>query len=179
MKLRLISTAFAVSLLPVAANAQLTIDMNAIKCDQYLAMSPANFRDFSAWMSGWFNQKANDSSLNIEGYRKNVANVQSWCASNPKANLMAGLEAAVAKAKAGTPGPTDIDAAQITCGQFLKGDLDKQGLVASWMGGWFMSTKNLTNVDPRYIRRNSKKIGAYCKKNKKAGLMAAIQKNWK
>ncbi|MGC2585601.1 MAG: HdeA/HdeB family chaperone, partial [Pseudolabrys sp.] len=54
MRLRLICTAFAVSLLPVTANAQITIDMGAIRCDQYLAMSPAQSRDFSAWMSGWF-----------------------------------------------------------------------------------------------------------------------------
>ena len=32
MRLRLISSAFAISLLPVTANAQLTIDMNAINC---------------------------------------------------------------------------------------------------------------------------------------------------
>jgi hypothetical protein len=41
MRLRLISTAFAISILPMAANAQLSIDMNSIKCDQYLAMSPS------------------------------------------------------------------------------------------------------------------------------------------
>ena len=39
MRLRLICTAFTISLLPVAANAQITIDMGAIRCDQYLAMS--------------------------------------------------------------------------------------------------------------------------------------------
>ena len=161
------------------AHAQVTFDMSKATCADFNALDADAAKDFPAWMSGWFNQKANDSSLNVEGYRKNVANVQSWCASNPKAGIMAGLEAAVAKAKAGTPGPTDIDAAQITCGQFLKGDLDKQGLVASWMGGWFMSSKNLTNVDIRYVNRNSKAIGTYCKKHQKDKLMAAIQKNWK
>ena len=54
MKLRLISIALAVLLLPVAANAQVTIDMAALTCSQYLAMSPSMSRDFSAWMSGWY-----------------------------------------------------------------------------------------------------------------------------
>ena len=54
MELRLISIAFAICLLPVAANAQVTVDMGAFTCAQYLAMSPAMSRDFSAWMSGWF-----------------------------------------------------------------------------------------------------------------------------
>ena len=50
----LLGTVFVISFFPVAAHAQLTIDMNSIKCDQYLAMSPEMSRDFSAWMSGWF-----------------------------------------------------------------------------------------------------------------------------
>jgi len=54
MKPRLITTAFAISLLSGAANAQVTIDMAAFTCGQYLAMSPAMSHDFSAWMSGWF-----------------------------------------------------------------------------------------------------------------------------
>jgi len=48
MRLRLISKAFAISLLPAAANAQVTLDMSAINCNQYLAMSPSTSRDFSA-----------------------------------------------------------------------------------------------------------------------------------
>jgi hypothetical protein len=40
MRLRLISTVLAICLLPVAANAQVIIDMSAFTCDQYLAMSP-------------------------------------------------------------------------------------------------------------------------------------------
>ena len=62
MKLRLISAAFAISLLPAAANAQVTVDMGALTCEQYLAMSPSMSRDFSAWVSGWYSyQDAQES----------------------------------------------------------------------------------------------------------------------
>ena len=54
MKLRLIGAAFAISLLPMAANAQAIIDMSAFTCGQYLAMPPAMSTNFSAWMSGWY-----------------------------------------------------------------------------------------------------------------------------
>lgn len=156
-----------------------TYDMSKLSCGTYVALDPDSSRDFSAWMSGWFNQKAGSTSINLEGYRKNVANVQSWCGSNPKANLMAGLQAAVANAKPGADGPTEINVGQITCGDFLKADVDTQVLVASWTGGWFMSTKGLTVVDPRYVKRNSKVIGEYCGKHKKEKLMSAIKKTWK
>jgi hypothetical protein len=47
MKLRLFGAAFAISLLPAAANAQVIVDMGALTCEQYLAMSPSMSRD---WM---------------------------------------------------------------------------------------------------------------------------------
>lgn len=162
------------------AHAQVvTFDMGKLTCGQYTALDPETSLDFSAWMSGFFNQKGGSTSINLEGYRKNVANVQSWCASNPNANLMAGLQAAVANAKPGVDGPTEINVGQITCGDFLKAGVDTQTLVASWTGGWFMSTKNLTVVDPRYVRRNTKDVVGHCEKHKTESLMSAIEKIWK
>ena len=79
MRLRLMSLACAISLLPVAPHAQLTIDMNNIKCDQYLAMSPSESRSFSAWMSGWFSHQLSKTTTDLITHEKNVANVKAWC----------------------------------------------------------------------------------------------------
>ena len=92
MRLRLICTAFAISLLPVAANAQITIDMGAIRCDQYLAMSPAQSRDFSAWMSGWFSYQLGKTSIDLVTHEKNIANVKAWCQYHPQETVMSGLK---------------------------------------------------------------------------------------
>jgi hypothetical protein len=92
VKLRLISTAFAISLLPVPAIAQLTIDMGAIKCDQYLAMSPAMSRDFSAWMSGWFSYQTRRTFVDLALHQKNIANLKAWCQYHPQEGVMAGLQ---------------------------------------------------------------------------------------
>ena len=168
--------------LAVCAPAQaqvMTFDMSKLSCAEYTALDPDTSADFSAWMSGFFNQRSGSTSINLEGYQKNVASVKSWCASNPKANLMAGLQASVAKAKAGVDGPTQINVSQISCGDFLGSDGDTQTLVASWTGGWFMSTKNLTVVDPRYVKRNTKVTIEYCEKHKSESLMSAIEKHWK
>jgi hypothetical protein len=92
MKLRLISAAFAISLLPVAANAQLSIDMGAFTCGQYLAMSPAMSSNFSAWMSGWFSYQTRRTSVDVALHQTNIANLKAWCQYNPQASVMAGLQ---------------------------------------------------------------------------------------
>ena len=95
MRLRLISTAFAISLLPAAANAQLTIDMGAFTCSQYLAMSPSMSQDFSAWMSGWFSYQTRRTFVDVLAHQKNIANLKSWCQYHPQESVMAGLQRAI------------------------------------------------------------------------------------
>jgi hypothetical protein len=79
------------------AHAQVTIDMSRVTCAEYLAMPPAQSATFSAWMSGWFNQKNGYVFVDINAYERNVANVKSWCALNPADTVMAGLQRATAK----------------------------------------------------------------------------------
>jgi HdeA/HdeB family len=95
MRRSLISAALAISLLPVAANAQLTINMNMIKCDQYLAMSPDMSRDFSAWMSGWFSYQTRRTFVDLSLHQKNIANVKAWCQFHPQESVMTGLQNAI------------------------------------------------------------------------------------
>jgi hypothetical protein len=95
MKLQLSGTAFAISFLPAVANAQLTIDMSAIKCDQYLAMSPAMSRDFSAWMSGWFSYQTRRTFVDVLLHQKNIANLKAWCQYHPQDSVMIGLQTAI------------------------------------------------------------------------------------
>jgi hypothetical protein len=95
MKLRLIGTAFAISLLPAAANAQVIIDMGAFTCSQYLAMSPSMSRDFSAWMSGWSSYQTRKTFVDVLAHQKNIASLKSWCQSHPQASVMNALQSAI------------------------------------------------------------------------------------
>ena len=136
MKKTILLALFGAAAFCAPAHAQVTYDMSKVTCADYSAMDAVAAQDFSAWMSGWFNQRRGVTSINLEGYRKNVANVQSWCGSNPNANIMAGLEAAAANAKPGQGGPSEINVSQITCGDFLKSPGDDQALIAScWAAG--------------------------------------------
>ncbi len=95
MKLRLISATFAMSLLSAASNAQVTIDMGAFTCAQYLAMSPSMSQNFSAWMSGWYSYQTRRISVDILAHQKNIANLKSWCQYNPQASVMSALTSAI------------------------------------------------------------------------------------
>jgi hypothetical protein len=95
MKRRLVSVAFALSLLSATANAQVTIDMSKFTCAQYLAMSPAMSRDFSAWMSGWFSYQTRRTTVDLLLHQKNIENLKSWCRIRPQASVMNGLQTAI------------------------------------------------------------------------------------
>jgi acid stress chaperone HdeB len=72
-----------------------------------------------------------------------------------------------------------LDMSLITCGQYLKSPEADRAMISSWMSGYFMSSKNLLDVDMRYVQRNHEVIGKYCKKNPRATLMDAVAKNAK
>ena len=68
------------------------VDMARITCAEYLAMSPRDDAIFSAWMSGWFNQKKGYVTLDLDVYKRNVSSVKAWCANNPTQSVMASIE---------------------------------------------------------------------------------------
>ena len=72
-----------------------------------------------------------------------------------------------------------IDLSLITCKQLLESDTERQSLISSWMSGYFSATKNLNELDFRYVNRNAKVVGNYCKTHKSDTVMNAMQKNWR
>ena len=92
MKKALSVLLFIIVTLPSAAEAQLIIDMNRLTCAQFLAMSPQQARIYSAWMSGWFNQKTGYAWVDLNAYERNFANVRQWCATSPGQTVMEGLK---------------------------------------------------------------------------------------
>ena len=43
----------------------------------------------------------------------------------------------------------------------------------------FQRDKNLNELDFRYVKRNAKVVGNYCKAHKSDTVMNAMQKNWR
>jgi hypothetical protein len=84
--------ALAMTVLAGVANAQVTIEMANIRCEQYLAMPVNQSREFSAWMSGWFSYKLGKTWVDLVAFEKNIKNVQAWCKYHPKETVMSGLQ---------------------------------------------------------------------------------------
>lgn len=71
-----------------------------------------------------------------------------------------------------------LDMSTITCGQFLKAPPADQLLLSSWVGGYFSSSRNLTTIDSRYVKRNSDVLFKVCGERKDAPLLDTVMKEF-
>lgn len=95
MKMKAKIAVLLFTLAPVGANAQLTVDVNAITCQQYMSMPPELSSHFSAWMSGWFSYQTRRTFVDFATHQKNITNVKNWCWWHPQDSVMNGLKNAI------------------------------------------------------------------------------------
>ena len=165
--------ALATSILPSAGHAQVTLDMTQVTCANYLAMPPSQARVFSAWMSGWFNQRFGYVTVGFDDFARNIASVSQWCAGNPQATIMAVLGRSTPQ-----PAPTGqikVDMSLITCKQYLSSD--RQEMIAYWMSGYIRASRNQPTFDFQRFDNNKRAVGNYCKKHGGETVMSAILKS--
>ncbi len=94
MKKLLHAVAVAGALAPSLVHAQVKIDMGRVTCGEYLEMPSDISVDFSAWMSGWMNQKNGKTTIDMGAFQKNIQSVKDWCNSHKTESVMTGLYAA-------------------------------------------------------------------------------------
>jgi hypothetical protein len=82
----------AIAMLPAFAQAQVLVDMTRITCGEYVSLPPEQSRIFSAWMSGWFNQKTGYAWVDLNAYERNIASVKKYCATSPREPVMTALQ---------------------------------------------------------------------------------------
>jgi hypothetical protein len=166
--------AVAISILPGTGHAQEREDMTQVTCTNYLIMAPDMARTFSAWMSGWYNQKFGYTTVGVDDYDRNVANVREWCTGNPQATIMAALDRSVPQ-----PGPPTglikIDMSLVTCKQYLASDTQRQDMIAYWMSGYVQASMNQPKFYFRQFATDKNIVTKYCKKHGNETLMSAIQ----
>ena len=163
---------------PAAARAQVTLNMSQVTCGNYLAMAPDQSRKFSAWMSGWFNNRWGYVSVGMNDFARNVASVKQWCTTNQRDTVMAALERSHPQ-----PGPVTgqlkVDMSLLTCSQYLKSDPERQEMIAAWMSGYFSASRDQSVFDFNRFDRNTGTVTNFCKKRGGETLMSAIQKSVK
>jgi HdeA/HdeB family len=157
-----------------SSHAQATLDMTRVTCADYLAMPPDRSEIFSAWMSGWFNQRLGYVSVGLSDFQRNVASIKQWCTTSPAATIMGALESSRIAPAPG--GQVKVDMSLITCKEYATSDAERQLMVASWMSGYFRAARNQPVFDFTRFNTNRRAVGAHCKRNGGETLMSAIQK---
>ena len=174
MRKLVFSLAVTLSMLPTDGHAQVTLDTTQVTCANYLAMSPSQASVFSAWISGWFNQKWGYTTVGFDDFGRNVASVRQWCTGNPQATVMGALERSVPQPG---PGQIKVDMSLITCKQYLSSDADRQEMIAYWMSGYFRASRSQPIFDFQRFANNKRAVGNYCKKHRGETVVSAIQKS--
>ena len=62
-----------------SAQAQVTLDLSKITCDQYVHAKITTPNLIAAWLSGYYNAKRNNKIIDLDTFEDNVSKVQSYC----------------------------------------------------------------------------------------------------
>ena len=174
MRRSLIALAFAISIVPAAANAALTttIDIGKVTCSQYLAMPPALSSKFSAWMSGWYSYRNRRTFVDFGLHRTNIKNVKAWCQSNPRESVMVG---STKDDRLNRPAGATLDFNKITCGDWLGYAPEDRDFVSYFMSGYYNAAANTDVFDYNRLQRNFRTVVASCEQKKSRTLPTAIR----
>jgi acid stress chaperone HdeB len=78
-----------------AAQAQVTIDVSKITCDQYILDKVTDFRTITAWLDGFYAGKHNNTVVDTAALQRNADKVEEYCKSHRDMALMQAVEAAL------------------------------------------------------------------------------------
>lgn len=78
-----------------AAQAQTTIDVAKITCEQFLLMTVAPPDYVAIWLSGYYHGKRSDTIIDVQKLKENAQKVKSHCLYN-KGTLMEAVEKVLA-----------------------------------------------------------------------------------
>ena len=84
-----------------SAQAQTTIDVSKITCDQYVHSKISTPNIIAAWLSGYYNAKRNNRLIDTQALQDNVSKLQNYCyeEKNFKVPVMKAIEEVFGKKK--------------------------------------------------------------------------------
>jgi acid stress chaperone HdeB len=73
-----LGTTFVLCALP-PAQAQVTVDVDKITCDQFVHHKITEPNLIAAWLSGYYNAKRNNRRIDLETLSDNVSKLKNYC----------------------------------------------------------------------------------------------------
>ena len=75
-----------------AAQAQVTLDVSKITCEQYYLAKVVHPNTVAIWLSGFYNGKRSNTVLDVERVKANAYKLRSYCRDNLQAPLLQAVE---------------------------------------------------------------------------------------
>ncbi len=74
------------------AQAQVTIDISKITCEQFLGYKIINPNDIAMWLSGYYNAQRGNTIIDTETLAAQKRELQDYCLRNLKASVMQAID---------------------------------------------------------------------------------------
>ena len=74
------------------AQAQVTIDISKITCDQFLGYKIINPNDIAMWLSGYYNAQRGNTIIDTETLAAQKSQLQEYCLRNLKVPVMQAID---------------------------------------------------------------------------------------
>jgi hypothetical protein len=82
---------FVLGMVP-ASQAQVTLDVSKISCEQFAGYKVANPRDIAIWLSGYYNGHRGNTMLDPQAMAANANKLQDYCIRNRQVPVMRAVE---------------------------------------------------------------------------------------
>lgn len=83
--------------LPVQA--QTTIDVAKITCEQWLAFKVADPNNIALWLSGYYNGKRDNTVVEVQAFKDDIEKLKKYCIRNPDMLVMKAVETRIIQNK--------------------------------------------------------------------------------
>jgi len=99
-RLNLVAAAALLSLVgPTAGQAQVTVDVSKITCEQFLLYKITDPKNIALWLSGYYNAKRNNTIIDPQALEENNQKVKNYCVTNLQMTVMQAVEATLGVSK--------------------------------------------------------------------------------
>jgi hypothetical protein len=75
-----------------AAQAQVTLEVSKITCEQYYAYKVTNPQNIAIWVNGYYHGKRGDVTLDTQRLVENARKLRDYCRRNPQTLVMQAVE---------------------------------------------------------------------------------------
>ena len=93
MKLKIdVLSLIILGILISTAQAQVTIDVSKITCEQFRSYAITDPNNIALWLSGYYNGRRNNTIIKVESFKENLGKVKDYCITNPTVTVMQAVE---------------------------------------------------------------------------------------